>query len=79
MRRVTVHITGMSCGHCLHAVNDALASQPGIQLESLRIGRAVVRYDDQVTTPATIESLINEAGYSATAAPSESDEAEERV
>jgi copper chaperone CopZ len=80
MKRVTVHITGMSCGHCLSAVNDALASQPGIQLESLRIGRAVVRYDDQVTSPATIESLINEAGYSATAAaPSDSDEAEERM
>ena len=79
MRRATVQITGMSCGHCLHAVNEALASQPGIQLESLRIGRAVVRYDDQVTSPATIESLINEAGYSATAAPPESAEAQERV
>ena len=77
MRRVTVHITGMSCGHCLSAVTEALTAQPGIQLESLRIGQAVVRYDDQVTSPATIESLINEAGYSATA--SESDEAEERV
>jgi copper chaperone CopZ len=79
MRRVTVHITGMSCGHCLHAVNEALVSQPGIQLESLRMGRAVVRYDQQVTSPATIERLINEAGYSATAVPSESNEAEERV
>jgi copper chaperone CopZ len=77
MRRVTVHITGMSCGHCLHAVTDALASQPGIHLDSLRIGRAVVRYDDQVTSPAKIESLIAEAGYSAAAAGS--DEAEERV
>ena len=79
MHRVTVNITGMSCGHCLQAVNDALASQPGIQLESLRLGRAVVRYDDQVTSPARIESSIAEAGYSATVTPAESDEAEERV
>jgi copper chaperone len=78
MRRVTVHITGMSCGHCLHAVTQALASQPGIELESLRIGRAEVRYDDRVTSPAQIESLIAEAGYSATAS-SEHDGAEERV
>jgi copper chaperone CopZ len=79
MRRVAIHITGMSCGHCLRAVSDALASQPGIQLESLRIGCAVVRYDEQAVSPAAIESLIAEAGYSATVAPSESDGAEERV
>jgi copper chaperone CopZ len=79
VRRVIVHITGMSCGHCLHAVTEALASRPGIQLESLRIGRAVIRYDDQLTSPAAIETLITEAGYSATAVPAEGDEAEERV
>ena len=78
MRRVTVHIDGMSCGHCLHAVTNALASQPGIELESLRIGRAEVRYDDRVTSPAMIESLITAAGYSATARAA-SDGAEERV
>ena len=79
MPRVTVHITGMTCGHCLHAVNEALARQPGIHLESLRMGRAEVRYEDQVTSPATIESLIADAGYSAKVAPSNTDEAEERV
>jgi copper chaperone len=79
MRRVTVHITGMSCGHCMYAVNQALASQPGIQLESLRMGRALVRYDEGMTSPSKIESLINDAGYSARAEPLESDQAEERV
>jgi copper chaperone CopZ len=79
VRRVIVHITGMSCEHCVRAVTDALVSHPGVQLETLRIGRAVVRYDDQVTSPAAIESVLAEAGYSATAAPAESDEAEERV
>jgi copper chaperone CopZ len=79
MRRVTVHITGMSCGHCMHAVSDALASRAGIQLESLGMGRAVVRYDEQSISAAAIESLIAEAGYSATVVPSETDEAEERV
>ncbi len=68
MRQITLHITGMSCGHCLHAVNEALASKPGVQLESLRMGRAVVNYDEQITDPAAIESLIADAGYTATAA-----------
>jgi len=79
MRRIALHITGMTCGHCLHAVNDALTSKPGVQLESLRMGRAVVSYDEQITNPAAIESLIVAAGYTATAAPSDVGGAEERV
>ena len=52
MRHLTLHITGMTCGHCLHAVNEALIAHPGTQLESLRMGRADLRYDESVTTPA---------------------------
>jgi copper chaperone len=79
MRKITLHITGMSCGHCLHAVSEVLSSQPGVRLESLHMGRAVVSYDEQATDPAAIERLIAGAGYSATAAPSEVGGAEERV
>jgi copper chaperone CopZ len=75
MRELTLHITGMSCGHCLHAVNEALAAHPGVQLESLRMGLAVVRYDEQVTDPAAIEKAVADAGYSATAEPVGSGEA----
>jgi copper chaperone CopZ len=67
MQQLSLHITGMSCGHCLHAVNEALVAIPGLQLESLRMGRADVRYDEQMTTPAAIEAAIAEAGYNATA------------
>jgi len=66
MHRITLHITGMTCGHCLQAVSDALASKPGVQLESLRMGRAVVSYDEQTTDPAEIESMVAEAGYEVT-------------
>ncbi len=71
MRRIILHVTGMTCGHCLHAVNSVLAAKPGIQLESLRMGRAVVSYDEQTTNPAAIERMIADAGYPATAAPSD--------
>jgi copper chaperone len=67
MRQLTLHITGMSCGHCLHAVNEALIAHPGIQLESLRMGRADLRYDESVTTPADIEAAVEQVGYSAKA------------
>ena len=65
MQKLTLHITGMTCGHCLHAVNQALTSKPGVQLESLRMGRAVVSYDEKITDLAAIESMVAEAGYRA--------------
>ena len=43
MRDLTLFIEGMSCGHCLHAVNKALASVPGVEIGSVRIGRADVQ------------------------------------
>ena len=67
MQSLTLHIEGMSCGHCLNAVNQALAALPGVQMESLRIGRADLRYDEATIAPARIEAAIAEAGYRATA------------
>jgi copper chaperone CopZ len=67
MQPLTLHIEGMSCGHCLNAVNRALSGLPGVQLESLRIGRAELRYDEATIAPARIEAAISEAGYRATA------------
>ena len=57
----------MSCGHCLNAVNRALAALPAVQVDELRIGRADVRYDETTTTPAQLEQAVAEAGYQATA------------
>ena len=67
MRQLTLHITGMTCGHCLHAVNQALVAHPGVRLESLRMGRAELSYDEAVTTPSAIEAAVAEAGYTAVA------------
>lgn len=68
MTTLTLHIEGMSCGHCLNAVNQALAQLPGVQVEAVRIGRADVRYDEASIDAARIEAAITEAGYRARAA-----------
>jgi copper chaperone len=68
MRKATLHITGMSCGHCLNAVTQALNSLPGIRVESVQMGRAVVSYDEATVKSETIENAIADAGYTATAA-----------
>jgi copper chaperone len=68
MQKLTLHVTGMSCGHCLNAVSRALDSLPGVQVESVQMGRAVVSYDETSVNPTAIENAIADAGYTATAA-----------
>lgn len=65
MRDLTLHIEGMSCGHCLNAVSRALNAVPGVEIGSVRIGRAEVRYDETAVNPARIEEAVTEAGYRA--------------
>ncbi len=69
MRPATVHIEGMSCGHCLNAVHRALRAIPGVEIESVQMGRAQLRYDEQTTTPSALEAAVAEAGYRATVGP----------
>jgi copper chaperone len=68
VRNLTLHIEGMSCGHCLNAVSRALAGLPGVEVESVRIGRADLRYDERTVEPSRIAEAVGEAGYRATAA-----------
>jgi copper chaperone CopZ len=68
MKDLTLHIEGMSCGHCLNAVNRALASVPGVQIESVQMGRAAVRYDESKTSSAAVAAAVSGAGYRTTPA-----------
>jgi copper chaperone CopZ len=65
MKDLTLHIEGMSCSHCLNAVNGALRKMPGVEITSVQIGRADLRYDETVTTPEAIASAVTEEGYRA--------------
>jgi copper chaperone len=69
MARIVLHVEGMSCGHCLNAVSRALAESPGVTVESVRIGRAEVDYDERVTTPGAVAAAVAEVGYPATVQP----------
>lgn len=66
MRSLTLHIEGMSCGHCLKAVNQALANQPGISVGSVQLGRADLQHDEAVIGPEAVAALVTKAGYPAT-------------
>jgi len=66
MRQATLHIEGMSCGHCVSAVNRALSVVPGVRIDAIRIGRADVSYDEITTGPSQLEAAVADAGYRAT-------------
>ncbi len=64
MSIVTAHIDGMSCNHCLNAVNQALETLPDIRIASVRIGRAEVELlPGSTTTSDDVVGAIEEAGY----------------
>lgn len=65
MERVTLAITGMTCGHCVAAVKEALAAVPGVgEVEvTLSPPRAVVSRDPSRTTVEMLTKATAEEGY----------------
>jgi len=63
MSKLTMKIDGMSCGHCVAAVREAIAELPGVQTSDVRIGAADVSYDPAAVTPEQVAEAVREAGY----------------
>ena len=61
--RVSLQIVGMSCGHCVAAVKEALVALPGVQVERVEVGRATVQFDRDTVKPGEIANAIQDAGY----------------
>lgn len=55
-------IEGMSCGHCVLAVNKEL-SKLELEDKQVEIGTAKVSYDESKTSEKQIIEAIEEAGY----------------
>ena len=64
-KTATISIEGMSCEHCVRAVNDALSSQNGVKSVdvSLEGKNARVVYDDEHIQLSDLESAILDEGY----------------
>ena len=65
MERLQLDIGGMSCQHCVSAVTKALGDLPGVTVERVDIGSAVVQYDPAQATPQEIADAVNDEGYEA--------------
>ena len=70
MSTITLHIEGMSCGHCLNAVHKALGAIAGAKVESVQIGRAVIESAPGGPTAEALAAAVTRAGYRATPAVS---------
>jgi copper chaperone CopZ len=65
MERVTLAVQGMSCGHCVKAVDAALKGVEGVEVERVAIGSATVAYDPSKVTMGAIIDAVSDAGYEA--------------
>ena len=63
MERISLAITGMSCGHCVGAVRRALEGLDGVRVEQVAIGTATVAIDPARATADSITTAIEDAGY----------------
>ncbi len=66
MTTLKLAIEGMSCGHCLNAVNRSLTGLAGVTIKSVAVGRAELEFDPAVLDSSRIIAAIGDAGYRAT-------------
>ena len=68
MNQVTLQIEGMSCGHCVGQVRNALTRLEGVQVRQVKVGEADLSYDPETVTLTEIAEAVKQAGYEVQAA-----------
>ncbi|MCM3053759.1 copper chaperone CopZ [Caldifermentibacillus hisashii] len=65
MEHVTLTVHGMSCGHCVKAVEGSVGALNGVDrvVVNLEEGKVEVDYNPEVVTLDTIKETIEDQGY----------------
>ena len=68
MKTTRLKVSGMTCAHCVAAVEKALRNRPGVRNASVDLpgGAAEVEYDEKVVAPEQLIAAVEEVGYAAT-------------
>ncbi|MEZ4700689.1 MAG: cation transporter [Rhodothermales bacterium] len=59
----TLKINGMSCGHCVKSVTQALTQTEGVKVERVEIGLAEISYDPDKVAHDAIVQAIDDVGF----------------
>jgi len=65
MEHVTLHVSNMSCGHCVSRVHKTLASLTGVTVKAVKVGEAEVDFDPTLQSLAAVTAALDQAGYPA--------------
>jgi len=67
MQTALFNVQGMTCGHCVKAIETKVRSLPGIDTVKVDLQRAVaeIAYESQAVTVDAIIKAINDEGYQA--------------
>jgi copper chaperone len=70
MKTTRLAVKGMTCGHCVQAVEKALRSSPGVTAATVHLddGAAEVEYDETRVSPEQLTAAVADEGYPATIA-----------
>ncbi len=68
MQTVTLGISGMTCGGCVHSVSKVLKALDGVAKADVSLDKrcAVVNYDPEKLGVEQLKRTIEEAGYEVT-------------
>ena len=63
MNAVHLNIEGMTCEHCVRAVDTRLRKTPGVHVEKVVVGAVDLQYDASKITLDEISEAISDEGY----------------
>ena len=63
MQHLHLTIEGMTCDHCVRAVDARLRKTAGVQVERVAIGSADIRFDPATTSVDELSEAIADEGY----------------
>ena len=65
MENVTLNVKGMSCGHCVKAVEGSVGALAGVEQVNVNLeaGKVNVAYNDQKVSLSQIKEAIDDQGY----------------
>ena len=69
MEPLHLTIEGMTCEHCVRAVDGRLRKTPGVEVDAVAIGSADVRYNPAVINAEQIADVIADEGYTVSDEP----------